>query len=613
MHPHFLPHDCTISVLCPSHPCLPMVYAIHRINSPSELNHTYHTSCHIFQTPAGVTRAMKTNDRIILDQVLAQRKTAVDPASSDSVFFELFTAEQVLKDFDLSYDEIESGLAGGGQDGGIDAIYLIVNGELALDDPDYSHLKKDITLDLMIIQSKTHAGFQETPIERFITVSDDIFDLSKPVSALQGVYNSTLLDVIKNFRSLHQQLASKFPRLNISYYYASKGDTPADTVNRKVEKLRAQVTSHFPNAEFQFEFLGASQLLELARTTPQTTYSLTLAENPISSEGQIGFVCLVRLRDFYKFITEESGSLRRQVFEANVRDYQGHTQVNDQIQSSLKNPTKEDFWWLNNGVSILATKASQGGKTLTIENPQIVNGLQTSTEIYNYFKVHNTDNEQRKILLRVVVPLEEESRDRIIKATNSQTTIQQSSLRATDKIHRDIEEYLRPKGLFYDRRKNYYKNEGKPRSKIVGIPHLAQAAMAIVLQRPDTARARPSSLLKKDEDYQRVFSQSYPVHMYYICAEVMRRVEQYLRLPEADLQSKDRNNLRFYVAIHVISKLHSPKNITSESVAETDITCVDDKTILTSLEYVKKKYFDLGGTDQVAKGYSLLKAIEARE
>ena len=110
-----------------------------------------------------------------------------------------------------------------------------------------------------------------------------------------------------------------------------------------------------------------------------------------------------------------------------------------------------------------------------------------------------------------MVPTEDESRDRIIKANNRQTPVQAASLRATDKIHRDIEEYFRPRGLFYDRRKNYYKNEGKPRDKIIGIPYLAQAVMAILLRSPDTARARPSSLLKNDDDYVRVFDSSYPI------------------------------------------------------------------------------------------------------
>lgn len=553
---------------------------------------------------------MAMNDRIILDEVLKQRQSEVGPNADPSDFFELFTAEQILKDFDLSYDEIESGLVGGGSDGGIDGIYLLVNGELVQEDPDYGHLRKDITLDLIIIQSKTHAGFQETPIERFLTVSDDILDLSKELSNLGTVYNEPLIEVIGHFRDVYKQLAARFPTLRVSFYYACKGADPNRNVKRKVEKLQAVVNGHFPNSEFSFDFLGASKLLALARRAPQRTYPLTLAESPISSEGQVGFVCLVRLRDFFRFIADENGTFRRQVFEANVRDYQGRTQVNDEIQKSLQEPTSaEDFWWLNNGVSVLASKASLGGKTLTIEDPQIVNGLQTSTEVYNYCKKFNTEKDERKILIRVIVPTEEESRDRIIKATNSQTVVQQASLRATDKIHRDIEEFLRSKGLFYDRRKNFYKNEGKPRDKIVGIPHMAQAVMAILLQRPDTARARPSSLLKKDEDYSKVFSLSYPIELYYVCAEAMRRVEDHLKLPSLDLASKDRNNLRFYIAMHAVASLSGKPKPDRHDLAKLDVSGLDHATIQSSLNLIREKYIALGGNDQVSKGASLLKDI----
>ena len=553
---------------------------------------------------------MPTNDRIILDEVLTQRRKEIDSTAVDNDFFELFTAEQVLKDFDLSYDEIDSGLVGGGGDGGIDGIYVLVNGELVQEDPDYGHLKKNITFDLIIVQAKTSAGFQETPVERFITFSEDILNLSTDVVGFKTAYNEQLLEAIERFRKVHQQLAARFPLLRVSYFYSSKGGVPAESVRRKVEKLKNVLDRHFTSANFSFNFWGASELLDRARQAPQTTYPLTLAENPISSEGQVGFVCLVRLRDFFTFITDENLTLRRTIFEANVRDYQGRTEVNEEIQKSLQEQTADDFWWLNNGVSILASKASLGGKILTIEDPQIVNGLQTSTEVYHYFEKSNTENDDRKILVRVVVPVEVESRDRIIKATNSQTAVQRASLRATDKIHRDIEEYLRPRGLFYDRRKNYYKNEGKPRDKVVGIPHLAQSVMSVMLQKPDTARGRPSSLLKKDTDYSKVYSEELPIHLYYVCAEAMRRVESFLKSPEAGLDSKDRNNLRFYVVMHSVVSLVGKSKPSPTELADLDVAKLDNTTLRTSLDLVKQEYAALGGNDQVAKGSSLLSAIQ---
>ena len=57
---------------------------------------------------------MPSNDLVILDQVLAEQRTSVSPEMDDAEFFEAFTAEQILKDRDVSWDDIESGIIGGG-------------------------------------------------------------------------------------------------------------------------------------------------------------------------------------------------------------------------------------------------------------------------------------------------------------------------------------------------------------------------------------------------------------------------------------------------------------------------------------------------------------------
>src|ERR1700730_10886215 len=220
---------------------------------------------------------------------------------------------------------------------------------------------------------------------------------SKNVSSLSAVDNQDVLSIIKRFRSVYETLAAKFPSLTVSYRYASKGDQPHPNVSRKAEALQKAVQQLFSAAKTDFQFLGASALLELARRAPRATYSLKLAENPISSSGAVAFVCLVSLRDFYAFITDENGTLMRSIFESNVRDYQGTTQVNDEIQSTLRDHPDDEFWWLNNGITVIGSKATLSGKTVTIVDPQIVNGLQTSTEVFLHFKQNNTQGEKRNL------------------------------------------------------------------------------------------------------------------------------------------------------------------------------------------------------------------------
>lgn len=551
---------------------------------------------------------MNANDKIILEQILEQQQQERAPMSSKSEFFEIFVAEQVLKEHDLGYDELESGLIGGGQDGGIDAMYVLVNGELAQDDFDLSPLKKNVLVETVLVQAKLADGFGETAIDKFTASSEDLFNFSKDLEVMKAVYNDGLRSAAENFRRIYKGLASKFPTLSFRYIYASKGADVHPNVNRKSEILGEKIKALFSQANYSFEFLGASDLLSLARREPPAAYALTLAENPISSAGDVGYVALVKLRDFHKFIRDEVGQLRRNLFESNVRDYQGSTTVNDEIAQSLRAKEGEDFWWLNNGVTVVATRATVSGKVLTLEDPQIVNGLQTSTEVYRYFSDANTEGDERNLLVRVIVPTRAESRDRIIKATNSQTYIPPASLRATDKIHRDIEEYLRPFGMYYDRRKNQHKNEGKPLDRIISIPLMAQSVMSILLQRPDDARARPSSLLKKDEDYAKVFSPDLPIDVYRVCAAIVKRVDTLLRTDD-NLDARERNNLRFYVAMHLAAVATGRRSPTAPQLATLDVDALTDALVQASLDAVKGCYAELGGGDHLAKGSALIGAV----
>src|SRR6266576_1070813 len=131
---------------------------------------------------------MTTNDQIILDNILIQKRQALAPKLTPNEYFEIFTAEQVLKDFDLSYDELEAGVVGDGGDGGIDGIYVFTNGELVQEDSDLSNLKKDVTVELVIIQAKTSPGFGEAAIEKLIAVTEDLLDLSHDLKDYASVY-----------------------------------------------------------------------------------------------------------------------------------------------------------------------------------------------------------------------------------------------------------------------------------------------------------------------------------------------------------------------------------------------------------------------------------------
>jgi hypothetical protein len=348
---------------------------------------------------------MTTNQQIILDTLLEQQKRQLDSTLKEDEYFHLFVTEQVLKNFELSYDELQEGIVDNGGDGGIDAIYTLVNSELIQRDTELIDGKRNSIIDVFIIQSKNSKGFGETPIEKCTSSANDLFDFTKSNDELKTVYNNELLVNREVFKNQYLHLASKFPILKFHYFYAAKGNEVHDNVRRKVDNLKVIINKHFDKAEIAFEFLTAGKLIDLSRREQIKTKGITLLDNPISTQDG-GYIAIAPLKNYYDFISDDNGEIIKYFFDSNIRDYQGSVEVNSGIKETLmtSNPT-EDFWWLNNGITITASDATFGSKILQIEEPQIVNGLQTSFEIYNYFRLNKVERDGRNVLVRVVKTL----------------------------------------------------------------------------------------------------------------------------------------------------------------------------------------------------------------
>lgn len=550
--------------------------------------------------------SQKTNDQIILDKIIKERCAESGNDLTIPEYFEIYTASEILKNYDLTYDDISYGIVGDGGDGGIDSIYTFINGEPLKEDTIINSNQKKNHIEIVLIQSKTSPKFKEDAVTKFRESAQDLFNLANNPDDYYKRYNASLIDKVKLFRDSYAKLAKTFPKIEIRYFYATQGDSVHPNVEGKVPKLREDIVKMFGGAEFSFEFIGASKLLEMTRNIPSTSRILEVAESPIGTSSG-SYVCLVSISKYYDFVSD-SGSLARSIFESNVRDYQGSVIVNTGIRKTLENKESENFWYLNNGVTIITPKAVLAGKQLTIEDPQIVNGLQTSHEIYQYFSQMGDDEEDdRAVLVRVICEEDEEARDRIIRATNSQTSIPPASLRSSDDIHRNIEDFLKSNGYYYDRKKNYYKNQGMPVSKIISIPYMAQAMMAIVLLKPDSARARPSTLINSDIEYKRIFSLDKPIDIYFKAIQIMKSVETYLK-PEncaIQLERKTITNIKFYVAMVASIKLACTSQEVEKKLSELPSVELLSEILDDSLQQVLAGFNELGATDQVAKGSAL--------
>lgn len=116
---------------------------------------------------------MPQNEVVLIDSFISDAQKTREAPLPDDIAFEVFAAETVLHDRNLSDDEIEAGRIGGGMDGGIDGVYVFQDGILLDEDSDVfsddftaKNVRKNVELELWLIQAKRERSFTETAFDK---------------------------------------------------------------------------------------------------------------------------------------------------------------------------------------------------------------------------------------------------------------------------------------------------------------------------------------------------------------------------------------------------------------------------------------------------------------
>ncbi|MGW0818069.1 AIPR family protein [Streptomyces viridiviolaceus] len=472
----------------------------------------------------------QNNDQRLLDRILEDQQRKLAPDRSRDDFFTFFAADKALQDWDLDNDEITDGIVDGAHDCGIDGIWTFVDDRYITADAHQFLPSRARNIDLVILQAKNASGYQETVIEKLHFHLPTLLDMSRQEDSLVDHTNAKLLDRTRRFLHVLEELASSFPQVRVKVIYASKAaETPHPNVKAKGDRLRRELAKITSDTHADIEYLNAADLRERTARGAKSIAQLVFSETPMSTSLGEGYVCLARLDEYYRFITSDNEALRLELFESNVRDYAGSTSVNNAIGETLKSGTGEDFWWFNNGVTVVADAAQIAGKKIVIKEPQIVNGLQTSHEIFSYVQSGGQHRDRSLLVKIVVAPESGTARDRIIRATNSQTQLPAGALRATESIQKDIEESLHQAGgYYYERRASYYRNLGFPLDRVISMARLAREFTAFVLREPHVALRHSDALLLDDQHYTQIFSARHDLDIYRLTLDVHTRLRSFL-------------------------------------------------------------------------------------
>jgi len=346
---------------------------------------------------------------------------------------------------------------------GIDGIAFIVNENLVINKADIALYSKSKTLDVKIlfIQTKTEESYDSGKILKTIEAVHNFFGDREMLPKNESIINAyQIYDEIMKY-SNSKYLRKTSPEAVIYYATAAKPCTDNlifNLVSSKEEKFLS-ISTDIKTAHIHL--LSSEHVIESYNEVENRVEVNIIFKNNLSLDKidkvEQSYLGYIPCDEYLKIITDSHGNLRRRLFYENVRDYQGlDNNVNKEIRETLTNSDlKAKFILLNNGVTIVTKHLkSLGSNAYEMRDFQIVNGCQTSNEIFN----------SKEIISDVLVPIkiihttDPDLISMIVKATNRQTPVPAEAFIALEKYHKRLQElfdmYSRemPIVLHYERR-----------------------------------------------------------------------------------------------------------------------------------------------------------------
>ncbi|WP_027001947.1 AIPR family protein [Hugenholtzia roseola] len=348
-----------------------------------------------------------------------------------------FVLLSVASYLDIELSEAIGVLTEGGNDAGIDALYV----EDVLSDE----------FSVVIFQGKykfnleDDSNFPSNSIQKVIDTIRTIFDPKKSVTK-----NKELTAKIAEINSLVSD--AKIPI--IKCIFTNNG-----------LKWNNEGEMHIKNADFPenqvtFEHFNHDDIVKKITSYKPIKATLRLAGLSIAEDynfkrviiGKIGVMEIKALFDTYG----------DNLLQKNVRRYLGlnvKNSVNLAIKETLKSEKKENFYFYNNGITMICSKFSYSGLqrqdwAVIVEDLQIINGGQTCKTIQNTIEAYpNLDYTNVFVLVRLY-ELSTDAQDLITDvtlATNSQSPVDLRDLRANDLTQKALEIEVAGLGFAYKR------------------------------------------------------------------------------------------------------------------------------------------------------------------
>lgn len=222
---------------------------------------------------------------------------------------------------------------------------------------------------------------------------------------------------------------------------------------------------------------------------------------PLTSVEGVDNSCLLMCyaSELYKLLSTNEGIIRKSLFDDNVRDFQGDNTINLEIQKTILNEP-EKFALLNNGITIVCEKYIPSNRQITIKNPQIVNGCQTSHVIFNNSNGNEALNKV-PLVIKVISTQNNEITNQIVRGTNRQNIVLDEAFETTKPFHKELEDFINALSpdysrFFYERRsKQYDHNPSINQYEKLNLRIIIHSFVSMYLNEPNLSHRHESKLL----------------------------------------------------------------------------------------------------------------------
>ncbi len=431
----------------------------------------------------------------------------------DSVAFEKLVNQTILlmhqpDAFNVETDLIDYISVGGSNDMGIDGIAIKFNGIFVKNKDEIYDLMRPNTKDrveFLFIQSKYKRSFDSKEYSVFVSGVQDFLQTDQYQPCNEKV---KLWIELKEYILSDDVMIRWDANPTIRLYYVVMGEwNQNDHIIAKSKQFENNILSLRTYEDIYFSYIDSRAFKNMYEEAENNfdevlnildTFSLTEV-----SDVENSCIALCHANEFMKLLTTREGILRKSLFVNNVRDFQGDTPVNGEMYETIS-ADPSSFVLLNNGITIVCNELKHGNRKITVGNPQIVNGCQTSSVLYNAYK-NGIRLEDIVITIKFIATKSNDVTNKIVRGTNKQNIVLDEVFEITREFHKELEEFIISmssmlesdfKRIYYERRSKQYSDNFtiKPTQK-VNLKVITQDFVSIFLLAPHHGHRHEAKLL----------------------------------------------------------------------------------------------------------------------